>query len=76
MMGAILSLVAVLLLVPMLSIVGSSTMATYLITSELCMASPLPTCQVLAMVLLLVTAVLLVRCTRSVALPVPQPAVI
>merc|ERR1719219_1708451 len=75
-MGAVLSLVAVLLPAATLSIVGSSTMVTYLITSELCMASPLPTCQVLAMVLLLVTDVLLVRCTRSVVLPVPQPAVI
>merc|ERR1719187_347971 len=46
-MGAVLSLVAVLLLAPMLSIVGLSTMGTYLITSESCMASLLPTCLVL-----------------------------
>merc|ERR1719228_170947 len=39
MMGAILSLVAVLLPAATLSIVGLSTMATYLITSELCMVS-------------------------------------
>merc|ERR1719290_801943 len=48
-MGAISSLVAVLLLVPMLSIVGLRTMVTYLITSEWCMASLLPSCLVLAL---------------------------
>merc|ERR1719315_170393 len=48
-MGAVLSLVAVLLLVPMLSIVGLSTMATYLITSGLCMASLLHSCLVSAL---------------------------
>merc|ERR1719315_605048 len=46
MMGAILSLVAVLLPAATLSIVGSSTMGTYLIISELCMASLLPSCLV------------------------------
>merc|ERR1719228_2067918 len=51
MMGAILSLVAILMLAVILSMVGSSTMATYLITSESCMASRLPTCLVSAMVL-------------------------
>merc|ERR1719187_1635513 len=49
MMGAILSLVAVHLPAAMLSIVGLSTMATYLITSESCMASLLPSCLVLAL---------------------------
>merc|ERR1719369_1721167 len=48
-MGAVLSLVAVLLPAATLSIVGLSTMATYLITSELCMASLLPFCLVLAL---------------------------
>merc|ERR1719369_2767512 len=56
-MGAISSLVAVLLLVPMLSIVGLSTMVTYLITLELCMASLLHSCLVLA----LLGAVLMLR---------------
>merc|ERR1719187_2063133 len=49
MMGAILSLVAVLLPAATLSIVGLSTMATYLITSGSCMASLLPSCLVLAL---------------------------
>merc|ERR1719187_1446256 len=49
MMGAILSLVAVLLPAATLSIVGLSTMATYLITSEWCMASLLPSCLVSAL---------------------------
>merc|ERR1719228_674518 len=49
MMGAILSLVAVLLPAATLSIVGSSTMGTYLIISELCMASLLPSCLVSAL---------------------------
>merc|ERR1719187_2816764 len=57
-MGAVLSLVAVLLLVPMLSMVGLSTMATYLITLGLYMPSLLPTCLVLAMGLLLVLLLL------------------
>merc|ERR1719219_3372375 len=48
-MGAVLSLVAVLLLAHTLSIVVSSTMATYLITSGLCTASLLPSCLVLAL---------------------------
>merc|ERR1719228_713723 len=49
MMGAILLLVAVLLPAATLSIVGLSTMATYLITSELCMVSLLPSCLVSAL---------------------------
>merc|ERR1719187_2071958 len=49
MMGAILSLVAVLLPAATLSIVGLSTMATYLITSEWCTASLLPSCLVSAL---------------------------
>merc|ERR1719369_2564706 len=57
-MGAVLSLVAVLLLAPMSFIVGLNTMATYLITSGLCMASLLPTCLVLAMGLPLVLLLL------------------
>merc|ERR1719369_1911385 len=57
MMGAILSLVAVLLPAATLSIVGLSTMATYLITSEWCMASLLPSCLVSA----LLGAVLMLR---------------
>merc|ERR1719290_819525 len=63
-MGAVLSLVAVLLLVPTLSMVGLNTMATYLITSELCMASLLHTYPALAMVfhlVLLLLALLLLR---------------
>merc|ERR1719290_43379 len=49
MMGAILSLVAVLLPAATLSIVVLSTMATYLITSGLCMASLLHSCLVSAL---------------------------
>merc|ERR1719187_2374836 len=56
-MGAVLSLVAVLLLAPMSFIVGLSTMATYLITSESCMASLLPSC----LVLVLLGAVLMLQ---------------
>merc|ERR1719369_2300169 len=63
-MGAVLSLVAVLLPAPTLSIVGLSTMATYLITSESCMVSLLPSCLVLALlgaVLMLQLVVMLSR---------------
>merc|ERR1719228_294920 len=49
MMGVILSLVAVLLPAATLSIVGSSTMGTYLIILGLCMASLLHFCLVLAL---------------------------
>merc|ERR1719228_2347856 len=69
MMGAILSLVVILILVATLSMVGSSTMATYLITSEWCMASLLPTCLVsalLGVVLMLRLVVMLSWATNLV----------
>merc|ERR1719219_620302 len=71
MMGAVLSLVAVLLPAATLSIVGLSTMATYLITSESCMASLLPSCLVLALlgvVLMLQLVVMLSWATALVLL--------
>merc|ERR1712000_803637 len=46
MMGATLSLVAILMLAATLSMVGLSTMATSSITLESCMASLLPSCLV------------------------------
>merc|ERR1719187_374799 len=70
-MGAVLSLVAVLLLAPMSFIVGLSTMATYLITSESCMASLLPSCLVLVLlgaVLMLQLVVMLSWATALVLL--------
>merc|ERR1719219_2804674 len=74
MMGAILSLVAVLLPAATLSIVGLSTMATYLITSEWCMASLLPSCLVsvlLGAVLMLQLVVMLSWATVLVLLLKP-----
>merc|ERR1719187_2130041 len=68
MMGAILSLVAVLLPAATLSIVGLSTMGTYLITSESCMASLLPSCLVLALLGAVLMSQLVVMLSWATAL--------
>merc|ERR1719228_1047534 len=59
MMGAILSLVAILMLAATLFMVGSSTMATYSITFESCMASLLPICLVSGLLVGLLLVMLL-----------------
>merc|ERR1719228_2953750 len=68
MMGAILSLVAVLLPAATLSIVGSSTMATYLITLELFMDSLLPSCLVSALLGVVLMSQLVVMLSWATAL--------
>merc|ERR1719187_2625124 len=68
MMGAILSLVAVLLPAATLSIVGLSTMATYLITLELCMASLLHSCLVSALLGVVLVSQLVVMLSWATAL--------